>query len=625
MRTYKRKSTRGLVSKELLQTAANAVINDGRKIKTVARELDICHMTLYRFVKKVRAGEENITTGYKKTRAVFTEEQEDKLADYVLKCSSIFFGLLPEELKKLAYECAVKFNAPNIPPSWHENRKAGLDWLNGFLKRNSHLSIRTPESTSASRATSFNKHNVGDFFTKLSTVLDKYKFPPSRIYNLDETGVTTVLKPRKIVAKKGIKQVGAIVSAERGTLVTVELAVNALGHTVPPMFVFPRLKYKDLFIKSGPSESIGAGNGSGWMTVTEFLIYMDHFIKHTKPSPTDPVLLLLDNHQSHIDINVVEKAKYNSIIMLSFPPHCTHRLQPLDVGVNAPFKNYCAKAQDNWMRNNPGKTMTIYEIPEIVKYALPLAVTPVNVMSAFRKAGIWPFDPNVFTEDDYSPSFVTDRPLPLNNASEGTTLAISDNIFTNNPEPSASAAVNISVGETQIFDAPGSSGIVNLPPSSGVIEEQLGKHGPFSPEIVRPLPKAPPRTGTLKRRIRKSTILTDTPEKQALAEEQSKKTKRMSKTKQGTENRKGKGKGKGKGKSVKRQVLQTSSENSESEEDSLEYYCLVCCDSYSNSLSGEEWVQCQECKNWAHSRCRQNQALRTYVCPNCDSDTSSED
>lgn len=180
MQTYTRKSTRGSVSKELLQTAANAVIKDGRKIKTVARELDICHMTLYRFVKKVRSGEENITTGYKKARAVFTEEQEDKLAEYILKCSSIFFGLLPEELKKFAYECALKFNAPNIPSSWHENRKAGPEWLAGFLKRNSHLSIRTPESTSASRATSFNKYNVGEFFTKLSTVLDKYKFPPSR-------------------------------------------------------------------------------------------------------------------------------------------------------------------------------------------------------------------------------------------------------------------------------------------------------------------------------------------------------------------------------------------------------------------------------------------------------------
>ncbi|KAJ8735778.1 hypothetical protein PYW07_007398 [Mythimna separata] len=45
MRTCKRKSAQGLISKEFLQTAANTVINDGRKIKTVARELGIFHLT----------------------------------------------------------------------------------------------------------------------------------------------------------------------------------------------------------------------------------------------------------------------------------------------------------------------------------------------------------------------------------------------------------------------------------------------------------------------------------------------------------------------------------------------------------------------------------------------------
>lgn len=96
-------------------------------------------------------------------------------------------------------------------------------------------------------------------------------------------------------------------------------------------------------------------------------MYMDQFIKFVKPTPSEPVLLLLDNHGSHIDIEVVDKAKENGVIMLSFPPHCSHRLQPLDVGVYGPFKHYCATAQDNWMRNNPGKTMSIYEIPAIVK------------------------------------------------------------------------------------------------------------------------------------------------------------------------------------------------------------------------------------------------------------------
>lgn len=110
--------------------------------------------------------------------------------------------------------------------------------------------------------------------------------------------------------------------------------MNAFGNTVPPIFVF---------IQGGPPQAIGADNSSGWITATEFYMYLDHFIIHTKPNPTDPVLLLLDNHQSHIDINVVQKAMENSIMMLSFPPICTHSLQPLDVGVNGHLKTTALK------------------------------------------------------------------------------------------------------------------------------------------------------------------------------------------------------------------------------------------------------------------------------------------
>lgn len=55
---------------------------------------------------------------------------------------------------------------------------------------------------------------------------------------MDETGVTTVQKPNKVVARKGLKQVGAITSAERGTLVTLAAAVSGGGNSVPPFFVF---------------------------------------------------------------------------------------------------------------------------------------------------------------------------------------------------------------------------------------------------------------------------------------------------------------------------------------------------------------------------------------------------
>ena len=69
---------------------------------------------------------------------------------------------------------------------------------------------------------------------------------------MDETGVTTVQAPSRVVARRGLKQVGAMTSGERGTLVSVAYAVQALGNSIPPFFVFPRQNYKQHYVQSGP-------------------------------------------------------------------------------------------------------------------------------------------------------------------------------------------------------------------------------------------------------------------------------------------------------------------------------------------------------------------------------------
>ncbi|XP_045463203.1 MFS-type transporter clz9-like [Harmonia axyridis] len=372
---------------------------------------------------------------------------------------------------------------------------AGNDWFTNFMKRNPKLAIRSPEATSLSRATSFNRTNVQNFFEKYRSVLERYSFPPSRIWNVDETGITTVQKPKKIVAGKGTKQVGAVTSAERGVLVTLVVATNAIGNAIPCMFVFPRIRYNDIFVRNGPPECIGVGNQSGWMTQKEFVKFIDHFIHHVKPSKEDPVLLLLDNHSSHVNVEVVNKAKENNIILLSFPPHCSHRLQPLDVGVYGPLKNYLNRAQTSWMSSNPGKTMTIYDLPGIVKDALPLALNPRNVINAFRKSGVWPLNDEVFQDSDFAPSYVTDRPDPTNQ--DFSSNSINSELLNDMPDLDSSTVVT-----AHVFNGP-------VAGPSGLQRDS----NDFSIETVRPLPKASPRAPSNRKRAKKSAILTDTPEK----------------------------------------------------------------------------------------------------------------
>lgn len=66
---------------------------------------------------------------------------------------------------------------------------------------------------------------------------------------MDETGVSTVGQLNKVVARKGFKQFHAITLAKRGTLA---VAVSGGGNSFPLFFVFPRVYFKNHFIRDGP-------------------------------------------------------------------------------------------------------------------------------------------------------------------------------------------------------------------------------------------------------------------------------------------------------------------------------------------------------------------------------------
>ena len=411
MRTYKRKSNRGLTSLDNMNAAVKEVLDEGRKCHAVATTRNISEATLRRYCSKVRTGGTVETVGYPKNRCVFSTAEEASLTEYAKKAARLFYGLSTTQTRKLAYDYARTLNK-DIPSSWAENERAGEDWLSGFLKRNATLSLRSPEATSLSRATSFNRFNVAKFFDILIEVYARDQYGPERIWNVDETGCTTVHKPAKVLATTGAKQVGAIVSAERGQLVTLCCAVNAVGNSVPPMFIFPRVNYRNNFVNGGPVGCVGTAHPSGWMTAAGFLTFLKHFVAHVRPSPTDKVILLLDNHVSHLSVDVLQFAKDNGVVMVSFPPHCSHKLQPLDRSVYGPLKRYYNVACDDWIVSHKGRTMTIYDVPAMVGLAYPKAMTSANIQAGFKVSGISPFNRNVFTDDEFQPADVTDRPPP---------------------------------------------------------------------------------------------------------------------------------------------------------------------------------------------------------------------
>ena len=127
------------------------------------------------------------------------------------------------------------------------------------------------------------EYKLADFLNCYDKLMDN-GIAPTMIYNVDETGITCVQKPIKIIAKKGTKQVGRLTSAERGKTVTVVCAMSASGNYIPPLFIFPRKRMHMPLMKGAPVGSQGYASPSGWIDSKIFLEWFRHFKSFVQPS-----------------------------------------------------------------------------------------------------------------------------------------------------------------------------------------------------------------------------------------------------------------------------------------------------------------------------------------------------
>ena len=78
---------------------------------------------------------------------------------------------------------------------------------------------------------------------------------------------------------------------------------------MPPFFIFPRGNFRAHFLNGASASSHGDANPAGWMKEEHFLNFVKHFVSHVKPSKERPVVLLLDNQDSHFSIAALDYCK----------------------------------------------------------------------------------------------------------------------------------------------------------------------------------------------------------------------------------------------------------------------------------------------------------------------------
>lgn len=344
---------------------------------------------------------------------LFSEEQERNLVDHITKMAQFGYGYSRMQVIYLATDM-IEFT------SGKRSKALSTRWFYGFMRRWPELKVVKPRSLELMRAKAATQDVVDSYYKELDSILKKYDLieHPERIYNIDETGFQNVHSPPKVVA--GHKGKPPAVTSPRGATTTVISCGSAIGTALPPFFIFKGKRLMAELLEGSLPGTQATVSDSGWSNSLIFKKYLqEHFLKyaHRGENAEDPILIMYDGHASHVGQPVVEWARQHNIILMVIPPHTSHFLQPLDVGIFGPMKIAYNSACGEFLRAHPGQSITRYNICELICKAYSKVNTPSNLIAAFRRTGVCPLNKNVVSSSMLAPSIAT-NPQASNKSKE---------------------------------------------------------------------------------------------------------------------------------------------------------------------------------------------------------------
>jgi len=182
------------------------------------------------------------------------------------------------------------------------------------------------------------------YYDIVEDMLDWIAHDPRQIFNVDEVGIQ--LAERSIHLVTGCQYLNKELN-QTSLHVTLVLCTcpGQNGVFMEPHFIFQDDAEAPRNLLCGTVNSTCQSNSTGyqdectwahWMSL--FIIWKRHWLQQNGYGPSDPVLLLLDGHYSHLSHEVLFTATKNSIAIVCMLSHATHLVQPNDKSVNKRFK-----------------------------------------------------------------------------------------------------------------------------------------------------------------------------------------------------------------------------------------------------------------------------------------------
>jgi hypothetical protein len=255
----------------------------------------------------------------------------------------------------------------------------------------------------------------------LTEGIEKYNITAENMYNWDEKGFLLGLaQTTKRIMSLGAKKRGQIMGASQDgsrEFLTFLACICADGTKLPPGLIYQGDSYDllDSWVEEFEvgDEAYFASTSNGWSCDSLGLQWLQKvFHPHTKDKAGNRRrLLIVDGHSSHVNLKFIDWADRHRIIIMILPPHTTHRLQPLDVGMFQPLATEYSKRLSELTSTSYGiVSMTKQMFWPMFKASLEASFTLRNITSAFAKTGIFPLGPHVILDKITHPKLPEPEP-----------------------------------------------------------------------------------------------------------------------------------------------------------------------------------------------------------------------
>ena len=187
-------------------------------------------------------------------------------------------------------------------------------------------------------------------------------------------------------------------ASEKGETSTALAFISAAGMSTKPLVIHKGGKVQKAWKNDKPqSYSLGFSE-NGWITKRLFYQYGKEFMQMLKnqglmEDENKQHLLLMDSYNSHtFNYQFLKLMNDNKIVVLAFPSHTTHVMQPLNDVPFAQLKSAWHEAIWLHVRSVCTKKLSKGEFFKIFVPCWKKAVTAQNIQAGFRHTGVWPVD-----------------------------------------------------------------------------------------------------------------------------------------------------------------------------------------------------------------------------------------